>query len=88
MELLSLSNLERQKGEFKGQIVSKFDLDLLNAYKSMYFDRNISEKGSYLSCVTNCEFHFSYSKRNRNSKKRSSKSHHKVFEQSFQVNKV
>ena len=24
----------------------------------MYFDRNISEKGSYLSCVTNCEFHF------------------------------
>ena len=25
----------------------------------MYFDRNISEKGSYLSCVTNGEFHFS-----------------------------
>ena len=30
------------KGEFKGQIVSKFDLDLLNAYNSMHFDRNIS----------------------------------------------
>ena len=25
----------------------------------MYFDRNISEKGSSLSCVTNGEFHFS-----------------------------
>ena len=42
----------------KGQIVSKFDLGLLNAYKSMYFDRNIIEKGSYLSSVTNDEFHF------------------------------
>ena len=31
------------KSEFKGQIVSKFDLGLLNAYNSMYFDRNISE---------------------------------------------
>ena len=46
------------KSEFKGQIVSKFDLGQINAYKPMYFDRNISEKGSYLSCVTNCEFHF------------------------------
>ena len=27
----------------KGQIVSKFDLGLLNAYNPMYFDRNISE---------------------------------------------
>ena len=25
----------------------------------MYFERNISEKGSYLSCVTNCEYYFS-----------------------------
>ena len=24
----------------------------------MYFDRNISEKGSYLSCVTTDEFYF------------------------------
>ena len=24
----------------------------------MYFDRNIIEKDSYLSCVTNGEFHF------------------------------
>ena len=59
------------KSEFKGQIVSKFDLGLLNAYKPMYFDRNICEnkdgktnKGSYWSCVTNSEFHFSI----RNSK--------------------
>ena len=27
---------------FKGQIVSKFDLGLLNAYNHMYFDRYIS----------------------------------------------
>ena len=47
------------KSEFKGQIVSKFDLGLPNAYKPMYFDRNISEKGSYLPCVRNGEFHFS-----------------------------
>ena len=52
---MSLSNLEicikkaefsdfkRLKSEFKGQIVSKFDLGLLNAYNPMYFDRNISE---------------------------------------------
>ena len=26
--------------EFKGRIVSKFDLDLLNLYKLMYFDKN------------------------------------------------
>ena len=31
------------KSEFKGQIVSKFDLGLLNAYKPMYFNRKISE---------------------------------------------
>ena len=55
MGLLSLSNLEicikkaefsdfkRLKSEFKGQIVSKFDLGLLNAYNPMHFDRNISE---------------------------------------------
>jgi len=30
------------KSEFKGQIVSKFDLGLLNAYKPMYFGRNIN----------------------------------------------
>ena len=39
MGLLSLSNLERQKGEFKGQIVSKFDLGLLYANNPMYFDK-------------------------------------------------
>ena len=32
---------------------------LLNAYKPMYFGRNINEKGNYLSCVMNGEFHFS-----------------------------
>ena len=54
------------KSEFKGQIVSKFDLGLLNAYNPMYFDRNISENKdgkitevSYLSCVRNGEFYFS-----------------------------
>ena len=52
------------KSEFKGQIVSKFDLDLLNAYNLCY--RNISEnkygsEGSYLSCVTKGEFYFSRS---------------------------
>ena len=31
----------------------------MHTYKPMYFDRNISEKGSYLSCVTNSEFNFS-----------------------------
>ena len=31
------------KSGFKGQIVSKFDLGLLNACNLMYFDRNISE---------------------------------------------
>ena len=53
--LLSLSNLEmcikkaeffdlkRLKSEFKGQIASKFDLGLHNAYNPMYFDRNIIE---------------------------------------------
>jgi hypothetical protein len=29
------------KSEFRNQMVSKFDLGLLNAYKLMYFDRNI-----------------------------------------------
>ena len=50
----------------KGQIVSKFDLGLLNARNTIYFDRNITEnkewqknEGSHLSCVTNCEFIFS-----------------------------
>ena len=32
----------RLKSEFKGQIVFKFDLGLLNAYKLMYFYRNIN----------------------------------------------
>ena len=40
-------------------MVSKFDPGLIDLYKPMYFDRNISEKGSYLSCVRNSEFHFS-----------------------------
>ena len=30
------------KSEFKGQIVLKFDLGLLNTYKLMYFDKNIN----------------------------------------------
>ena len=55
MGLLSLS---AEFSDFKGQIVSKYDLGLLNAYKPMCFDRNISKKGSYLSCVTNDKFHF------------------------------
>ena len=46
------------KSEFKGQIVYKFDLGLLNAYNSMYFDGNIENKGSDLSCVTDGEFFF------------------------------
>ena len=51
---------------FKAQIESEFNLGLLNAYNPMYFNRNISEskdgnksEWSYLSCVTNGEFHFS-----------------------------
>ena len=55
---MGIQNLHQVKSELKGQIVSKFDLGLFNAYKPMYFDRNISEKGIYLSCVTNGEFHF------------------------------
>ena len=57
------------KSEFKGKIVFKFDLGLLNAYNSMYFDRNISEKGRYLSCVTNCEFFSSTFRYNLSRKK-------------------
>ena len=38
-----ISLILRLKSEFKGQIVSKFDPGLLNAYNTMYFDRNISE---------------------------------------------
>ena len=60
------------KSEFKGQIVSKFDLGLLNAYNPMYFDRNISEnkdgkkiEGSYWSCVTYSEFHYLRTKVNQ-----------------------
>ena len=68
--MLSLSKRQnslnlKDRSEFKDQIVSKFDLGLLNAYNPMYFDRNISEnknskinEGSYLSCVTNGEFYF------------------------------
>ena len=33
---------QKLKSELKGQIVSKFDLGLRNAYKLMYFDRNIN----------------------------------------------
>ena len=44
--------------EFKGQIVSKFDLGLLNAYNPMYFDRNISKNEDGKSYVTNGEFYF------------------------------
>ena len=54
------------KSGFKGQIVTKFDLGLLNSYNIMYFYRNIIEnkdgkksEGSYLSCVRNGEFYFS-----------------------------
>ena len=44
---MSLSNLAMcikqaqfwLKNEFEGQIVSKFDLGLLNAYKRMYFEK-------------------------------------------------
>ena len=48
MGLLSLSKRQnslnlKDKSEFKDQIVSKFDLGLLNAYNPMRFDRNISE---------------------------------------------
>ena len=60
MGLLSLSNLEmcinslilkRLKSEFKGKIVSKFALGLLNAYNPMYFDKNISEsKELFVMC--------------------------------------
>ena len=41
------------KSEFKGQIVNKFNLGLLNAHNPMYFDINIENK---VSCVTNGEF--------------------------------
>ena len=53
MGFLSLSNLaiyvkkaqfSRLKSEFKGQILSKFDLGLLNTYKLMYFNKNKEEK--------------------------------------------
>ena len=54
------------KHEFKGQIVSKLDLGLLNAYKLMYFDRNINRNkdeknlGAIIkSSVTLGELHFS-----------------------------
>ena len=30
------------KSEFEGQIVPKFDLGLLNAYKLMYFNKNVN----------------------------------------------
>ena len=33
---------QRLKSEFKGQMVSKFDLGLFDAYKLMYFVRNIN----------------------------------------------
>ena len=38
--------------EYKGQIVSKLDLDLLNEYKLMYFDRNHfgNNDGKILEC--------------------------------------
>ena len=35
-------NFSSVKDEIKGQIAFKFDLDLLNAYKLMYFDGNIN----------------------------------------------
>ena len=48
MRLLSPSKRQtslnlKDKSEFKDQIVSKFDIGLLNAYNPMRFDRNISE---------------------------------------------
>ena len=47
MGLLSLSNLaicikKAEFSDFKGQIAFKFDVGLFNAYKLMYFDRNIN----------------------------------------------
>ena len=54
-----------KKSEFKGQVVSKFDLGLLNAYKLCIFIEisvkiSMAKKkgGQYLSCVTNGEFYF------------------------------
>ena len=40
------------KSEFRNQMVSKFDLGLLNAYKLICFDRNIDGKTIIESCVT------------------------------------
>ena len=47
-------------------MVSKIDLGLLDAYKLMYFDRNINGNNDdknldcdYCVCVTQREFHFS-----------------------------
>ena len=37
----------------KGQIVSKFDLRLLNPYNPMYFDRNISENKDGRAVICN-----------------------------------
>ena len=47
MGLLSLSNRaicikKAEFSDFKGQIAFKFDVGLFNAYKLMYFDRNIN----------------------------------------------
>ena len=51
------------KREFKDQIVSIFELGLLNTYKLMYFDRNINEirmaikmRAINESCVTLGEY--------------------------------
>ena len=53
-------------------LVSKFDLGLLNAYKLIYFDRNINgnKDGKKLraineSCITRAEFPFSEETRKR-----------------------
>ena len=43
----------RLKSDFKRQLVSKFDLGLLNAYKPMYFDRNIIENKELFVYCTN-----------------------------------
>ena len=46
------------KSEIKGQIVSKFDLGLLNAYNSMYFDK-MRAVGQLVVLVKYSEFYFS-----------------------------
>ena len=68
MGLLSLSNLEIciNKAEFSDFLKVRLSLGLLNTYKTIYFDGNISEirmakksEGSFLSYKLNEEIYFS-----------------------------